>query len=227
MSFILDALKKSETERQQQGSAEFAKVPSSSGAARAPRWLLVLGLLLAINLIVLLGLLLRSPADSTVAQTLPVPLTTEDGAYPTAIPKPVPQAEAIDLDRESTSFADQVAEAKRNNPVPDSADRNADAYPRSGANPVARPAVATAAAPAETAALPSIYEVVADGSVALPELHLDIHVYSEVPQDRFVFVNMSKHRENSQLDEGPVVEEITPDGVILNYRGKSFLLPRD
>jgi hypothetical protein len=31
MSFILDALKKSETERQQQTGAEFSSVPSSSG----------------------------------------------------------------------------------------------------------------------------------------------------------------------------------------------------
>ena len=31
MSFILDALKKSETERQEQTGAEFSNVPSSSG----------------------------------------------------------------------------------------------------------------------------------------------------------------------------------------------------
>jgi general secretion pathway protein B len=83
------------------------------------------------------------------------------------------------------------------------------------------------AQPRQTATLPTIYEVVADGSIVLPELHLDIHVFSEVPADRFVFINMSKQREQSQLSEGPLVEEITPDGVVLAYRGKSFLLPRD
>ena len=66
-----------------------------------------------------------------------------------------------------------------------------------------------------------------NGTVEIPDLHLDIHVYSDAPEDRFVFINMSKHRENSQLSEGPRVEEITPDGVILEYRGTSFLLPRD
>jgi hypothetical protein len=37
---------------------------------------------------------------------------------------------------------------------------------------------------------------------------------------------MVKHREQSRLDQGPVVSEITPDGVILAYEGKTFLLPR-
>ena len=47
MSFILDALKKSETERQQQGPSDFANVPSSAESPRAPRWLWVLAALLA------------------------------------------------------------------------------------------------------------------------------------------------------------------------------------
>ena len=65
------------------------------------------------------------------------------------------------------------------------------------------------------------------GLLQLPDLHLDIHVYSNIPEDRFVFVNMSKYKERGTLDEGPVVREITPDGVILEYLGTGFLLPRE
>ena len=75
--------------------------------------------------------------------------------------------------------------------------------------------------------MPTIYELRANGSITLPDLHLDIHVFSEVPEDRFVFINMSKQREKSHLAEGPTVDEITPDGVVLDYRGTTFLLPRD
>ncbi len=46
MSFILDALKKSENDRQEQAEAEFATVPSSPGPLAAPSWLWVLGGLL-------------------------------------------------------------------------------------------------------------------------------------------------------------------------------------
>ena len=65
-----------------------------------------------------------------------------------------------------------------------------------------------------------------DGSVQLPNLHLDIHVYSDNPGDRFVFINMNKYKEHATLTEGPAVAEIVPEGVILEFSGTRFLLPR-
>ena len=61
----------------------------------------------------------------------------------------------------------------------------------------------------------------------LPELHLDIHVHSQNAGERFVFVNMRKYQEGETLKEGPSVERITAEGVILNQRGLRFLLPRN
>ena len=49
MSFILDALKKSENERQQQAPAEFATVPAAPASDGMPRWLWVLGGLLLVS----------------------------------------------------------------------------------------------------------------------------------------------------------------------------------
>ena len=209
MSFILDALKKSETDRQQQAPAAFATVPSSDGRPRAPRWLMLLGALLAINVIVLLVLLLRSD-DETPADTV-----TAVDAVETA-----PSAT-------STDFAAQIEAARRNEsqrraPPPSAQASAIPVAPDTGVN------VSASRPPAQqVASLPTIYELRAKGSITLPELHLDIHVYSEVPEDRFVFINMSKQREKSQLSEGPTVDEITPDGVVLDYRGTIFLLPRD
>jgi general secretion pathway protein B len=67
----------------------------------------------------------------------------------------------------------------------------------------------------------------AQGLLDVPDLHLDIHVYSLLSPDRFVFVNMRKYKEKETLEEGPVVSQITPDGVILTHRGLTFLLPRE
>ena len=75
--------------------------------------------------------------------------------------------------------------------------------------------------------MPTAQEVQANGTVSLPELHVDIHVYSETPEDRFVFINMTKHNEGSRLPEGPLVVEITTEGVVLQHNGTQFLLPRD
>jgi general secretion pathway protein B len=54
------------------------------------------------------------------------------------------------------------------------------------------------------------------------DLHLDVHVYSDRPQERFVLINMLKYGEGERLQEGPLVDAITPDGVVLSFRGQRF-----
>ena len=210
MSFILDALKKSETERQQQGPSDFANVPSSHESTGAPRWLWVLGLLLAVNLAVLLGVLLRNDSAEIVPATAQASSAQQ---APAAAP----------------SFSERIREAREKEPATRTV-----AVPTT--EPAAEPAVEkTAAVPAQprpqpeftVAALPTADELIANGQLQMADLHLDIHVYSEKPADRFVFINMVRHREKSRLAEGPVVQEITPEGVILNYQGTRFLLPRE
>jgi general secretion pathway protein B len=66
----------------------------------------------------------------------------------------------------------------------------------------------------------------AAGGTSLPELKLDIHVYSKNPAERFVFINMRKYLEGQSLQEGPVLEKITTDGVVLNQHGLRYALPR-
>jgi len=206
MSFILDALRKSETDRQQKGSAEFTGVPTSNSREKPPRWLWGLGLLLAINVVVLLGLLLRPDAQPAVATTAP----------------PAQAIEAAPVAKDE--FASQVAAARENAP------------PREEPRPIATQAMpevsqaSVASAPpaaVSSNSLPTIHELVANGTIVLPELHVDVHVYSEVQEDRFVFVNMNKHMEGSRLAEGPLIREITRDGVVLDQNGITFLLPRE
>jgi general secretion pathway protein B len=75
-------------------------------------------------------------------------------------------------------------------------------------------------------ALPSINEINLTGDQAFPELHLDVHVFAVNSAERFVFINMRKYREGATLPEGPTIERIRRDGVVLSYRGLRFLLPR-
>ena len=220
MSFILDALKKSETERQQQGPSDFANVPSGAETARAPRWLWVLAALLAVNLAVLLGVLLRDDAPESAP----------------------PSGQASPAQTTGPSFSEKIREAREResaartsvaeSPEP-AAEPQAEMPARTQAETPAAdvpPAAAPQARPQSgftLAALPTADELRANGTMQIAELHLDIHVYSEEPSDRFVFINMVRHREKSRLAEGPVVEEITPEGVILDYAGTRFLLPRE
>lgn len=213
MSFILDALKKSETDRQQQGSAEFADVPTSSPPAAVPKWLWIVGVLLAINLAVLIGLLMRPDSTSLTQSATPASNSVV--------------ADSATREVQQESFEDKVAVAKQNPPQQQNVATPIDEQ-ESTSNTV-KPVLISqspASVPAEDL-YPTFDEMRANGSLNLPDLHIDIHVFSPKPEDRFVFINMSKLREGEQLAEGPVVAEITPDGVVLGHRGYSFVVPRD
>ena len=208
MSFILDALKKSETDRQQQGNAEFAAVPIGPRATSVPRWLWVVGVLLAINLIVLIGLLLRPDSSPSTTQTAVSTISRPSQPEVTLPP----------------SFEEKVATAQKNVP----AQQEADAEVEAAADTVRAVLISQDPSSVSSDDLhPTLQEIRARGALNLPELHLDIHVYSDEPKDRFVFINMSKLREGSQLAEGPVVAEITPNGVVLGHQGQFFILPRE
>ena len=213
MSFILDALRKSEAERQQQGKAQFAGVPASAPDRTAPRWLWVVGVLLVINLLVLVGVLLRPDGAAREAPAVTRPAVTPIAAASNATP--------------DAGFAEQVAAARKNapqrQPEPTTVAATVDDAPVSAAPVPTTPR----AAPTATASFPTIHQLRAEGKIELQDLHVDIHVYSESPQDRFVFINMTRLKEGAQMPEGPVVAEITADGVVLRHQGMTFLLPRD
>ncbi len=228
MSFILDALRKSENERQQQSSNDFAAVPSGRDATPAPRWLWVLGGLLVINVVVVAVLLLR-PDSPAPARAGPEPLRELVAESPPDEPSP-PVSEAAG----EPAFATRLAAARRNHassPEVTPADAKDAASAATTGNDAPPPAAAENDAPPPAAAvrpgianLPSLEELQLDGAVDLPPLHIDLHVFNENPARRFVSINMNKYRENERLAEGPVVREITREGVILDYNGKAFAL---
>jgi general secretion pathway protein B len=62
----------------------------------------------------------------------------------------------------------------------------------------ARDAAPSPAAPAnEDARLPRFADLVMRGELNVPHMHIDIHVFSEIPAERFVFINMRKYNEGA------------------------------
>jgi general secretion pathway protein B len=133
--------------------------------------------------------------------------------------------DAVQPEREAT-FSEMVQEAKKKHakPIAEASDQF-----ESDSKPLAEPHTTTFPEPSEKVArtYSTFDELRANGTIVLPDLHLDIHVYSEQPSERFVFVNMNKYREQARLEEGPVVKEIVPEGVVLEHVGNDFLLPRE
>jgi general secretion pathway protein B len=216
MSFILDALKKSEIERQRQSMPGLMDTPAAGRRSRLPLWVVLLAVLLAVNIAVLIVILMRNGAAAPTsnlkkhADAAPVaeqpPAAAEHFSPLSPAPVYAPEIPATSVDAPH-------AIAQRS--APRSAQRRAD--------PVLND---EGAQEDDGEVLPTINEINLTGSQALPELHLDVHVYATKPADRFVYINMRKYHEGNTLPEGPVIERIRRDGVVLNYRGLRFMLPR-
>lgn len=240
MSFILDALKKSEIERQRQSQPGLMDTPTARRHGRLPLWAILLGALLAINVVVLAVMLLRSgaPAQTSTPKKRPAAAVAEDkapaiadhfsplGQTPVYAPE-IPVTPAAEVSA-GTSAASQVAPLVAPLAAPlgtphSIAQRSA---PRSALRRPDPVLIDEDAKADNEEVLPSINEINLTGAQALPELHLDVHVYATKASERFVYINMRKYHEGNSLPEGPVVEHIRRDGVVLNYQGLRFILPR-
>jgi general secretion pathway protein B len=261
MSFILDALRKSEHERQRQTGPALAEVAVAPPRPRTNTWATAAIVLLLVNLVAVAVLLFnrsRQENGAPLAEAGPAgaaPVTqsaTTQAASDDVSPRP-------DLQRAPPPMLQPAREpapvtADLHNPLEEEVSAGpplldpqlvADAAaapegppavsvaPSRGGSVVyeSLPDTATLGAPptdaraASTSGLPTADEIAAGGGI--PALALQLHVYSNRPQDRFVFINAHKYREGDTLQEGPRVEQITAEGVLLDFRGSRFLLPRD
>jgi general secretion pathway protein B len=247
MSFILDALKKSESDRQRQSGPALFEVKVAPPRTRLPLWAIAIAALLVVNLAIVMWRLMRHPAraGATSAETPAAAAAPPVGASAivgTAAPAPVPPP----LAASPASAPAAVAGAPAPAPVPLPATSGATAAPAAAAQAGVPGATVDANpedyAPAEEPAASSLGGHVRRGTASgvplyqdaattpgtpIPQLRLDLHVFAARPQDRFVMINMHKLREGDTLPEGVRVDSITPEGAVLSYNGSRFLLPRD
>jgi general secretion pathway protein B len=86
MSFILDALKKSETDRQRQNGPALFEVKVAPPRNGLPLWAVGLAVLLAVNLVIVAWVLLRRPAGAEAAGTVPPPPAQASSPLPQSPP---------------------------------------------------------------------------------------------------------------------------------------------
>lgn len=242
MSFILDALKKSENERQRHVGPSLADVQVRRRQDDRPWWVVAVAGLLVINLGVLLVVLMRrdrepagaadeSPSAVVAAEQRAPARTVARSSMPPSTPSTIAANPAVHSLADAAGVTDAAAIDPSLN-----ADLGAAAANVPEGPPMVRqidpPAVIPATIPAfesrsasGSEVLPTHSDIVASGTT-LPDMHLDIHVYSANPAERFVFLNMRKYVEGQTLSEGSQVERITSDGAVLNHRGLRFLLPK-
>jgi general secretion pathway protein B len=233
MSLILEALRKSEHERQREAGPALAMVPESRPERRSPKWLPVLVVLLALNIVVLAAVLLRDsgPEPAAVTTAPPPAAALAEPAQQTAAGQAAEATVATPLPLPEKPTRHEVRPLTTELPPASGSARAAPAPATTTSSPAARITSAASADSTRTATedarLPRFADLVVRGELNVPHMHLDIHVYSGDPAERFVFINMRRYNEGNATQEGPKVERITRTGVVMNYQGQKFLLTRD
>lgn len=230
MSLILDALRKSEHQRQRRAGPALAVVPEGRHPHRPPTWALVLVGLLALNVLVLSAFMLMGRGGEQRAAELAPPPVTSPAVAPARTPAPTmraPRSEPVPLPtrpprNDVRPLAAETATAPPAQPQPRAETTTRAPAPALGTTPAAAPAGS-----ADDARLPRFNDLVVRGDLNVPHMHLDIHVFSATAAQRFVFINMRRYNEGQATQEGPRVERIAPDGVVMDYQGQRFFLPRD
>lgn len=220
MSFILDALKKSESDRQRQSGPALFEVKVAPPRTGLPLWAVAVAALLVVNLAIVMWMLWRHPATrtpDTSAGAAAAGATTPAPAPPSvSLPAPVAQPPAA-----------APSPALLPNPgASNGASDNPDDY-APAADPAASPLLGNRVRHGTVDGVPLYQDAAASPGTRIPQLRLDLHVFALRPQDRFVMINMHKLREGDSLPEGVRVESITPEGAVLSYSGSRFLLTRD
>lgn len=215
MSFILDALKKAESERNRNIAPVLMDARIAPPRRGLPPWAWLLGGVLLANLVVLGWLLWRQPA--TVAQGTAAD-SVSTGEVGSSAAQPLPPSAARPASGPGDDRASTTVLPGAMAPLPPA--------PASALPPVAASNNAQAAAPlpeADAAILPALHELLATG-IALPALRLDLHAYDPAPAHRSVLLNGHRLREGEYTPDGVKVERITPSGVVLEASGRRFRL---
>lgn len=236
MSFILDALKKSESDRQRQSGPALFEVKVTPPKPRFPYWALALAALLVINIVVGAWVFLRRPPEAAPAPTAAMPASAASQtpaqirapaslAPPAAAPSTAPAAAAAGPPA-------RTAEARPEPVLSDAASKDAplnpDDYEPAGAAP--RPAQERQAGRVHAgteSGLKRYADAASTPESHMPAVRVDLHVYATKPEERFVLLNMHRLHEGESLPEGVRVESITPEGVVVSYQGARFILEHE
>jgi general secretion pathway protein B len=200
MSYILDALRRADAERQQgQVPGLHAAPAADAAAATRPAWPRVAGLLL-------LALLLGGAAAALFWRASPAPAVVAAAVPPPAVPLP------------------------SNAPVPLPVVVSAAPVQPAASLPVAVPVVAPATKPASAAAAPVavtrlLSSLSPDERRQLPPLAPGGSVWSDSAASRFVILDGQVLREGDTVAPGLVLERIDRKAAVLRWKDQRLEVP--
>lgn len=209
MSYILDALKKSDQQRQLGATPTLQAAQVTVAAPKRPLFIYY-GLLAAVLLGagIAIGWLrpwqpVQPPAvTEPVAAISPISISQQVASAPLTAPPELPGAIKPNNPAPVNSGTPGAAA-----PIPDKS------MPDNSAS-IAGDTQEHKAIPYDELPVPIQREI--------PAMTVQLHSYSSKPGERLVYINSSRLREGDSLMPGLKLEQITPDGMIFSYKGYRF-----
>lgn len=214
MSFILDALRKADAERERDPArgihAQTAPLPTGTAAsASVPGWVWALGGVLVAGVVGYVAWPRAQPAP-VAAPLVVAPVVAAPAAAPAVAATPsVAPAAAVQPAPPPVAVAPVAA------PVPHTATQAASPTPPRVVASVPTQQAVAAAVPERV--LPQA-ELPPDVQRDLPKVALSGGVYSDNAAQRFVLVNGQLAHEGTEVAPGVMLEQIRPRSAVLRYR---------
>lgn len=240
MSYILDALRKSDEQRRRGTTPTL--LTAQAAALAPPRrkplsyWMLGGALLVA-------GVAIGTLQPWKSAQHAPAPASAPLAAPAASAPAPapvVPAAPAAKVQEPAAPIRKAVPPARAAaTPAPAAkppgevdAEAQADTKARARRSP-REPVAAIAKSPPKSSAgsaagappeqpIVRFSELPVEVQMEIPKLQITVHAYSPVPRERLVGINDLLLREGGSVSPDLKLEQITPDGMVMTYKGYRF-----
>jgi general secretion pathway protein B len=253
MSFILNALRKSEQERQSlQPETVTDRIllhhPQQNRSKTAKFFaFLIIANVLIIACIVWFVRNTSTPAPGTTKQAISKPLPEQETKIKsTAIAKSTqPKGPAQKAESKTTSIAELV-EAHKTEPAPLPVKPVITKKP--AADSIKQPAIANKSGlPIQTSQaiaaavkvkpdlpetipvktdIPFLFDLPFEFRQTVPKFNINVFVYSQHPEERFVMIDMVKYKAGQQIKEAMVLKEIRPESLVIDYQNRVFQIER-
>lgn len=219
MSYILDALKKSERARNLGRGVVLGKGERvSSVLTKRNTWPVAIGVTLLLGLSLMMGLYLR---DTRFGNTDPESRPAVD-----TVAKDIGRTAQVEA-RQGTGLvkdsADNLAQQARKVSLTER--RSKPSRIKSVTKTETPPTSATGTS-SEPNQVPFLRTMPEDFQRSLPKLVVNIHVYSPDESQRMLYINNRQYHKGDQVGGGARVEEVVEDGVVMIHRGTRFKLQR-
>lgn len=227
MSYILEALKKAQAERQLGASPtihtpglQVAAAGASAGGLKKP--VLMIGLAMVVVIAVLLVLVLRPASTPAASPALEQQVAAQP---PQAMP---PAVAAVPASPPAVAVPPQQPVAAL---APVAATKTA-----SASKPAAVPVMAAAPAVVESPARPAAVTAQEDPvqnlrdlpepiQRSIPQIAVGGYIYSKNPADRLLLIDKILRHEGEEVAPGLVLEKLQPREAVFNYKGYRYRQP--